>query len=153
MAEVTPSLPSPSREVDDLVPQVVRLPRHLCRAHASCAAPAALSWSASSRLAWADQDAFAEIASTRFDVEAQGVKDLAVSGNARAGAVIDALRDGQVWAWKYPRDDAPLFIKTDKGVGDARTGDPVAAPPPVNLRKVIVNDTVRSAIDSAEGWH
>jgi urea transport system permease protein len=106
----------------------------------------ALSWPAR-----AGQDPFAEIASPRFDVEAQGVKDLAVSGSPRAAAVVDALRDGQVWAWKWPRDDAPLYIRNDKGFFDARTGDPVAAPPPVNLRKVIVNDSVRAAIDSAEG--
>ncbi|HEY1795914.1 MAG TPA: urea ABC transporter permease subunit UrtB [Stellaceae bacterium] len=96
-------------------------------------------------------DPFAGIASPRFDVAAQGVKDLAVSGNPRAATVIDALRDGQLWAWKYPRDDAPLFIKTDKGFVDARTGDPVAAPAPANLRRIIVNDMVRAAIDSAEG--
>ena len=106
----------------------------------------AVSWPAR-----AGQDPFTEIASTRFEIEAQGVSDLAVSGNPRAAAVIDALRDGQLWAWKYPRDDAPLYIRTDKGFLDARTGAAVAAPAPVNLRKVIVNDTVRAAIDSAEG--
>jgi urea transport system permease protein len=98
----------------------------------------------------ADRDPFAEIAATNFDVVAQGVNDLAVSGNPRAAAVIEALRDGRVFAWKWPRPDAPLFIRTDKGFIDARTGDPTPAPAPVNLRRVIVNDSVRGAIDSAE---
>jgi urea transport system permease protein len=136
-AEITPSLPSPIKG------------EGLGRALVCIAL--FLLFAALCRPALADQDPLAEIASPRFDVEAQGVKDLAVSGNPRAATIIDALRDGQVWAWKYPRDDAPLYIKTDKGFLDARTGDPVAAPPPVNLRRVIVNDTVRSAIDSAEG--
>jgi len=102
------------------------------------------------RPARADRDPFAEIAATNFDVVAQGVNDLAVSGNPRAAAVIEALRDGRVFAWKWPRSDAPLFIRTDKGFIDARTGDPATAPAPVNLRRVIVNDSVRAAIDSAE---
>ncbi|MGH7093365.1 MAG: urea ABC transporter permease subunit UrtB, partial [Stellaceae bacterium] len=96
-------------------------------------------------------DPFAELAATNFGVEAQGVRDLAVSGSQRAHAVIDALRDGKVWAWKWPRPDAPLFIRTDSGFVDARTGASVAAPAPVNLRRVIVNDSVRAAIDTAEG--
>ena len=96
-------------------------------------------------------DPFAELAATNFDVEAQGVRDLAVSGNPRAHAVINALRDGKLWAWKWPRPDAPLFIRTDSGIVDARTGAAVAAPAPVNLRRVIVNDSVRAAIETAEG--
>jgi urea transport system permease protein len=137
-AEVTPSLPSPmmGEGLRKTLVYVVLL---------------FLVFVAFAQPARAGQDPFAEIASSRFDVEAQGVSDLAVSANPRAAAVIDALRDGQLWAWKWPRDDAPLYIKTDKGFLDARTGDSVAAPAPVNLRRVIVNDSVRAAIDSAEG--
>ncbi len=100
--------------------------------------------------AHAADDPFAPIAATNFDVAAQGVQALAVSGNPRAAAVIDALRDGKLFAWKWPRPDTPLFIRTANGFVDARTGAAVSAPAPVNLRRVIVNDSVRSAIDTAE---
>jgi urea transport system permease protein len=104
-----------------------------------------------SAAAGAAQDPFADIAATNFDVVAQGVTELAVSGNPRAVAVIDALRDGRVYAWKWPRPDTPLYIRTAQGFVDARTGAPVAPPLPVNLRPVIVSDAVRAAIDTAEG--
>jgi urea transport system permease protein len=96
-------------------------------------------------------DPFADIAATSFDLEARGVQELAVSGSPRAAAVIDALRDQRLFAWKWPRPDTPLYIRTDKGFVDARTGQPMAAPERVNLRLVIVNDSVRAAIDAAEG--
>ena len=100
----------------------------------------------------ADGDPFAQIAATNFDVVARGVQALATSGNPRAAAVIDALRDGKLFAWKWPNPEAPLYIRTDSGFVDARTGAPVEeAPAPINLRRVIVNDSVRSAIATAEG--
>jgi urea transport system permease protein len=102
-------------------------------------------------VARAQQDPFADIAATTADVEARGVTALAVSGNPRAATVLDALRDGKLYAWKWPRPDTPLYIRTDKGFVDARTGDPVDTPAPTNLRKVIVSDTVRAAIETAEG--
>ncbi len=101
--------------------------------------------------AGAASDPFADIAAANFDRVARGVQELAVSGSPRAAAVIDALRDQRLFAWKWPRPDTPLYIRTDQGFVDARTGAPVAAPPRVNLRLVIVNDSVRSAIDAAEG--
>ncbi|HVH74990.1 MAG TPA: urea ABC transporter permease subunit UrtB [Stellaceae bacterium] len=96
-------------------------------------------------------DAFGRIAASNFDVEAEGVRALAVSGNPRAAAVIAALRDGKLFAWRWPRPDAPLYIRTGKGFVDARTGAGVPAPAPVNLRRVIVNDSVRAAIEGAVG--
>jgi urea transport system permease protein len=100
----------------------------------------------------AGDDPFAAIAATNFDVEAQGVQALATSGNPRAAVVINALRDGNLFVWKWPRPNPPLYIKTAKGFVDARTGAAVANPPaPVNLRRVIVNDSVRGAIETAEG--
>jgi urea transport system permease protein len=100
----------------------------------------------------AGADPFAAIAATNFDVEASGVQALATSGNPRAAAVINALRDGKLLVWKWPRANPPLYIETPKGLVDARTGAAIASPPaPVNLRHVIVNDSVRAAIDTAEG--
>ena len=96
-------------------------------------------------------DPFSDMASTNFDMVARGVTALAVSGSPRAAPVIDALRDSRLFAWRWPRPDSPLYIHTAKGFVDARTGTPLAAPPPVNLRLVIVNDSVRSAIAAAEG--
>jgi urea transport system permease protein len=95
--------------------------------------------------------AFGRIAASNFDVEAAGVRALAVSGNPRAAAVIAALRDGKLFAWRWPRPDAPLYIRTGAGFVDARTGAAVPAPAPVNLRRVIVNDSVRAAIEGAVG--
>jgi urea transport system permease protein len=104
-------------------------------------------------MAWAAAgDPFSAIAATNFDVEAQGVQALATSGSPRAAAVIDALRDGKLFVWKWPLPDPPLYIRSPQGLIDARTGAPVANPPlPVNLRRVIVNDSVRAAIETAEG--
>jgi urea transport system permease protein len=112
---------------------------------------AALLAAASAAPARAAGDPFAEIAATNFDVVAEGVQALATSGNPRASAVIDALRDGKLFAWKWPRPDAPLFIRAAGGFVDARSGAPVEAPAPINLRRVIVNDSVRAAIATAEG--
>ena len=99
----------------------------------------------------AGDDPFADIAATNFDLVAQGVQQLAVSGSPRAAAVVDALRDGRLFASRWPRPDAPLYIRATDGFVDARTGAKVAAPAPVNLRLVIVADLVRAAIDTAEG--
>ena len=95
---------------------------------------------------------FAELASVNSDVVAAGVRALAVSGNPRAGAVIAALKQGRLFAWRWPNPAAPLFIRTDAGLVDARTGAKVATPPmPVNLRAVIVSDAVRGAIETGAG--
>ncbi|MBV8118992.1 MAG: urea ABC transporter permease subunit UrtB [Alphaproteobacteria bacterium] len=99
----------------------------------------------------AQQEPFANIASMTADVEAQGVTALAVSGNPRAATVINALRDGKLYTWKWPRPDCPLYIRTDTGFVDARSGAPVTTPAASNLRRVIVNDSVRAAIEIAEG--
>ena len=104
-----------------------------------------------SAAAGAGGDPFAPLAAANFDAVAQGVEALAVSGNPRAPAVIDALRDGKLVAWRWPRPDAPLYLRGATGYVDARTGAPVAAPMAVNLRRVVVNDSVRGAIETAEG--
>ena len=112
---------------------------------------AALSAAVPTAPAHAGGDPFAQIAATNFDIVAQGVQALATSGNPRAAAVIDALRDGKLYAWKWPRPDAPLYIRSATGFVDARSGAPVEAPAAINLRRVIVNDSVRAAIATAEG--
>ena len=102
--------------------------------------------------AFAAGDPFADLASTNIDTVARGIRELAVSGSPRAKPVMAALEAGKLVAWRWPRPDAPLFIRTSNGYVDARTGAPVADPPmPVNLRPVILNDTVRAAIETAAG--
>jgi len=97
-------------------------------------------------------DPFADLAATNSDLVARGVRALAISGSARAEPVIAALKAGKLFAWRWPIPNAPLFIRTDAGLVDARTGAPVATPPmPVNLRPVIVSDAVRGAIETAAG--
>ncbi|HZT89831.1 MAG TPA: urea ABC transporter permease subunit UrtB [Stellaceae bacterium] len=112
---------------------------------------AALALLLASAAARAQQDAFADIASTTASIEARGVTALAVSGEPRAAAVIAALRDGRLYAWKWPRPGQPLYIRTEAGFVDARTGEPAAPPAAANLRKVVVSDAVRAAIETAEG--
>ena len=102
--------------------------------------------------AFAAGDPFADLASTNIDTVARGIRELAVSGSPCAKPVMAALEAGKLVAWRWPRPDAPLFIRTSNGYVDARTGAPVADPPmPVNLRPVILNDTVRAAIETAAG--
>ncbi|HUC11789.1 MAG TPA: urea ABC transporter permease subunit UrtB [Stellaceae bacterium] len=101
--------------------------------------------------AQAASDPFADIAATNFDTVAHGVQELAVSGSPRAAPVIAALGAGELFAWRWPRPDAPLYIRSADGFVDARTGTKIPAPAMVNLRLVIVNDTVRAAIDTARG--
>jgi urea transport system permease protein len=97
-------------------------------------------------------DPFADIASTNIDMVAQGVRELAVSGSPRAKPVIAALQAGRLFAFRWPRPDAPLYIRTANGFVDARTGAPIASPPmQVNLRAVVLNDVVRSAVETAAG--
>ncbi len=95
------------------------------RAGASCCTAwclAALLVLALAGPARAGGDPFADIATTNFDTVAHGVSVLAVSGSPRAIPVIDALRDGRLFAWRWPRPDAPLYIRTAKGFVDARSG-------------------------------
>ncbi len=102
--------------------------------------------------AYAAGDPFADLTATSIDTVAHGIRELAVSGSPRAEPVIAALQAGKLFASRWPRPDAPLYIRTNHGLVDARTGAPVANPPmQVNLRRVILNDTVRSAIETAAG--
>ena len=125
--------------------------RRLLAARPGPCRPAGLLMLLLARPARAAGDPFADIADANFDKVAAGVSALAVSGSPRAIPVVNALRDSRLFAWRWPRPDSPLYIRTSKGFVDARTGAPVAAPPPMNLRLVIVNDSVRSAIAAAEG--
>src|SRR4051794_13121687 len=68
-------------------------------------------------------EALAALASTSFDGIRRGVEALAISGEPRAAAIIDALQAGRL----YMRSDKALFIRQQDGsFADAATG--AAAP-------------------------
>lgn len=97
---------------------------------------------ATPRLARAD--AFAGLASGQFDTVAQAVTDLAVSGSAQADTVLRALEHRQL----FFAPDGGLFMRENTAYVDARTGQPVAAPPE-GLTPVRLNNRVRKALAGA----
>jgi urea transport system permease protein len=75
----------------------------------------------------------------------RGVEALAVSGDPRAGPVLDALQAGRLLV----QPGGALFIRETGGaIVSAETGDPADAP---DLRPVRVNNGVRRAVDAAMG--
>ena len=94
----------------------------------------------------AQDDPFAGLASDSFDDVATAIGALALSGNSQAAAVIGALQAEAL----YAGPDAALYIRTDDGWIDARTGQKTS----VNedeLNPVVVNNAVRRAIAAALG--
>lgn len=98
-------------------------------------------------------DPYAGLTSRSFDDIVSAVQAIAVSGDARARKVLDALGNNELYTWKYPRPDSGLFIHDmDSGQWlNARTGARISAPPFLQVRKVIANDMVTGAIATAEG--
>ncbi|HEX3982579.1 MAG TPA: urea ABC transporter permease subunit UrtB, partial [Acidisoma sp.] len=98
-------------------------------------------------------DPYAGLTSRDFDNIVTSVGAIAVSGDARARNVLDALGNNELYTWKYPRPDNGLFIHDmDAGVWlNARTGKKIPAPPFMQIRKIIANDMVTGAIATAEG--
>ncbi len=104
--------------------------------------------------AHADDDALAGLASGNYDQVAQGVTDLAQSGNPRAAAIITALQNSQL----YYLPDKTLVIKAaDGSYTNAATGDAVTVPPTDDddpdsgPQQVRLNNNVRIAMDAAMG--
>jgi urea transport system permease protein len=94
-------------------------------------------------------DPIEELCSGDFDTVRQGVEDLALSGNPRSADIISALQNNNLY---YLPDTAKLFISTDDGdtYTDALTGQK-ADDPGDDVKKVKVNNAVRSAMDDALG--
>ncbi len=87
----------------------------------------------------------APLGSQSFEEIRRGVEALAVSGNPRAGPVLDALQAGRLLV----QLGGALFIREPSGdVVSAETG---AAADAANLRPVRVNNGVRRAVDAAMG--
>ena len=94
--------------------------------------------------AQADDDPFAGMG-TGFDETKHAIETLAVSGNKQALPTIAALQDGKL----YIAPDKSLWIKTDAGTVNARTGEKADAPD--GLKPVRKNNAVRLAAEAATG--
>ncbi|WP_227319784.1 urea ABC transporter permease subunit UrtB [Acidisoma silvae] len=98
-------------------------------------------------------DPYLGLTSRDLDDVVSAVNAISVSGDARARKVLDALGNNELYTWKYPRPDAGLFIHdTDSGAWlNARTGATIAAPPFMQVRRIVASDMVTGAIATAEG--
>ncbi len=96
--------------------------------------------------AWAQDDPFAGLAGSSFDDIRRGIETLATAAPPQAAATITALQQGALLAGP----DAALYIKTQTGFLDARTGQP-ATPDVDALKSVRVNNSVRRAAEAAMG--
>ncbi|WP_173569357.1 urea ABC transporter permease subunit UrtB [Acetobacter conturbans] len=94
----------------------------------------------------ADEDAFSGLTTTQFNVIATSVSQIAQEGGPRALPVLRALSDHKLFAAK---EGDGLFIQTDSGWQDARTGA-AATPDPEMVRPVRLNNHVRQAVAAAE---
>ena len=92
----------------------------------------------------ADDDPFAGLAGG-FEDTKHAIEALALSGNKQAEPTISALQAGKL----FVAPDKSLWIKTDAGTVDARTGQPGEAP--AGLKPVKKNNAVREAANSALG--
>jgi urea transport system permease protein len=120
-----------------LRPILTRLRALLAAALMLAALPAAAESSYDASLTLLAQDNFART------IEA--VRDVAASGDPRAPALLEALRDGRL-----TQAGGRLFIATRAGgVVDAATGAPASAPP--DAAPVRINNRVRGALEAALG--
>ncbi len=98
-------------------------------------------------------DPYAGLASPNYDAIVASVQQVALSGGPRARAVLAALGDNELYTWRYPRPHSDLFVhdlQTGKWL-QARTGAVIAAPPAMQIRRVVANDMVQGAIATATG--
>jgi urea transport system permease protein len=105
--------------------------------------------SATPLAAWADDapDPFAGLASESFDDVSAALGALAVSGNPRALATINALQSDELFVGA----DQAILIKSGDDYIDARTGEKVADVNEDDLTPVRVNNAVRRAVEAAKG--
>ncbi|MBV9539087.1 MAG: urea ABC transporter permease subunit UrtB [Acidisphaera sp.] len=101
--------------------------------------------------AWAqDNDAndpYALLASDSFEDVTRGIDLLAQSGDPHAGAIIGAITTGDL----YVAQDNTLYIHTDAGYVNARTGAPAPDVTDDSVSNVRTNNAVRRAAEAATG--
>ena len=96
-------------------------------------------------------DPFIGLASQNFDIVANAVSALAVSGNPQAGATIAAIEADNLYV-DAADDGAPkILIKQGDAYIDARTGQKAADINEDDVNSVRVNNAVRRAIEAAKG--
>jgi len=79
----------------------------------------------------------------------QAINAVAVSGDPRAAAVIQALQSGRLL---FSAEDKKVFIKDSaEQILDAATGKPIAGPAPADLKPVRINNRTRRAIEASLG--
>ncbi len=94
-------------------------------------------------------EAFTALAAPSFETIRQGVGMLAVSGNARAAAILSALQTNRLFARTA---DKVLFIRADDGSFiDAGTGRPAPDVMSSGLKPVRMNNAVRGEVEAALG--
>jgi urea transport system permease protein len=96
-------------------------------------------------------DPFVGLASDSFDEIAAAISAIATSGHPQAAATISALQAERLFVGPAGDDIAPIFIKTDAGFLDARTGQQAEGVTEDDLTNVRVNNKVRRAIEAAKG--
>ncbi len=104
--------------------------------------------SASRLAAQTFDSALERLAADSFSDTARAIDDLAASGAPQAETMLEALGSRRLLADKAT---GTIAIQTPAGtLVDARTGNPLASPPP-GLSVVRINNRLRSAIDAALG--
>jgi urea transport system permease protein len=112
-----------------------------------CAAAIALA--GTTALAASLSEALVPFTADNFSDTAEGIAQVAASGDPRAATVIEALQDGRLL---FSAERKAVFYKdkSDKLL-DAASGQAVAGTPPGDLAPVRVNNRLRRAIDAALG--
>jgi len=94
-------------------------------------------------------DALAHFTADDYDETSAGITAVAETGDPRAQAIIEALRDGRLL---YSAEQKTVFYKDAAGaLLDAETGMPVAGSGPADLEPVRINNRLRRAIGAALG--
>jgi urea transport system permease protein len=95
------------------------------------------------------KDALARFTTDDFSDTAQGISEVAETGDPRAATIIEALQAGRLL---FSAERKAVFYKdgSDRLI-DALTGQPVAGAPPGDLETVRINNRLRRAIDAALG--
>lgn len=91
-------------------------------------------------------DALAALTERGFDLKTQAVDAIERSGHPQALAVLRALVDGDL---QYTKDDSRVVIATDAAVSDAQTGAALAGLARGDLRKIVINNTLRNQLRAA----
>ena len=98
--------------------------------------------------AHAQPNLLAPLGAQSYDDVRRGIEAMAVSGDSRAGPVLEALQAGRLLVQPGGR----IFIRDPGGeILDAGTGEPAPEVAAGSLRPARVNNAVRRAVDSAMG--